>query len=755
MDGFDLDRLTDHDFELVCKDIFEELLGVRLEVFAPGADGGIDLRYLAQDERDPTIVQCKHWSKTGRPKFLKHYKVTEAAKVKSLAPGRYMVATSVPMTPSAKDALYEHLSPFLKTTGDVLGREELVALLRDHPEIVKRHLRLWLTSAAVLDTLLSKTIHQRANFFEQDVAETLKTYAPTPAFNDASTILHDHHVLVVAGIPGIGKTTLAHVIAAAYRADGYEIYQIANNIDDVLQVWDDDVPQLFYYDDFLGQTSLRDTVATSEDSRLMQLINRVSRSANKKLLLTTREYILAQARHESEKITKSRELALGKFVLDISRYSLAAKAEILYNHLHFSRLPRSHVAAFADPDAYRPIIEHENFNPRLVAMTFENAMQPDATPEESVARLMANLRDPAELWAHMVDNQMTPAEVSLIFTIYTLRGPVDFETLVDVWASATGASVDVAARAVKRSLATLEGTLIRVFEPRPRSSSPIVELHNPSIRDFLRSRLSEDVFLVRGVLQGVQQFEQVATLLLVATGFEGERLRGHLIHEREMIERVFDQTMPAELDGLDGRRWFGALWKGIKLGLTIGSTSILRQCEATLNEEWPDYADDPEDVVALIKTLREAPDRSALRAHEKAVTEWLIEDLLQDTSNWTALQSAAGHLSDLGGASVSSALDSIEEYLSDIAQEAAEDFADHGRKPGLSEAQEMVEQLDQFSNAEGEFHGFSALRHYVDKATEGLRDRQRDHGYTPNIAEQQSTAGIVEMMGHLRDQTSA
>jgi len=31
MDSFDLGRLSDYDFEVVCKDLFEEILGVRLQ----------------------------------------------------------------------------------------------------------------------------------------------------------------------------------------------------------------------------------------------------------------------------------------------------------------------------------------------------------------------------------------------------------------------------------------------------------------------------------------------------------------------------------------------------------------------------------------------------------------------------------------------------------------------------------------------------------------------------------------------------
>lgn len=750
MDGFDLGRLTDHDFELVCKDIFEVLLGERLEVFTRGADGGVDLRYLAPDQGVQSIVQCKHWAGAGLGKLISHYKQTEAEKVRALMPDRYLIATSARMTPAAKATLHALLKPYLRTTGDILGVDELVAELRNHPEIVKRHMRLWLTSSAVLDTLLAKHVHVRATFFESEIEETLRTYAPTPAFTEAKKILDDHHVLVIAGIPGIGKTTLAHVIAAAQRADGYELYEIANNVDDVLQVWDDDVRQVFYYDDFLGQTSLRDTIATSEDARLVQLIRRISLSPTKRLILTTREYILAQARRESERLTRSKDLDLARFILDITRYSLANKAEILYNHLHFSRLPRGHLAVFAEPNVYEPIIRHRNFNPRLVAMTFDNLIEDDAAPADSIARLMANLESPDALWAHMFDNHLSGGDVRLVMAVYTFRAPLEVDTLIEILASVEGVSLTEATRTVKRCLGVLEGTLLRMSAPLTQGSGPRVELHNPSIRDFLRTRLGEDLLLVRGVLQEAQRFEQIAALFSVASGFAGKQLMEHLIGEHRTIELAVERTLPYELKALGECRWFATVSDAVTLGLALQSEEIIRLCESALSGDWPEYADDPADVVALIKALRTSPDESLLRSHQEPATEWLVADVMGDTSDWDALRSAEGILQELGGPTALAALGSIDYYLFELARKGAQDFIDSGHYSGLSEAQDMLEYLSGYSSPEENFAGFSELQEAVDQAVEHRRELQRDHGGVPTVAVNESTDGIAGMMAHLR-----
>lgn len=67
----ELTRLSDHDFELLARDLLSAELGIRLESFARGRDKGIDLRYLAPPgnlippQVPDIVVQCKHYANTG------------------------------------------------------------------------------------------------------------------------------------------------------------------------------------------------------------------------------------------------------------------------------------------------------------------------------------------------------------------------------------------------------------------------------------------------------------------------------------------------------------------------------------------------------------------------------------------------------------------------------------------------------------------------------------------------------------------
>lgn len=55
-------NLNDIEFEYLCKDIMSKMLGVELQRFAPGRDGGVDLADNVFTKN--IVVQVKHYIKT-------------------------------------------------------------------------------------------------------------------------------------------------------------------------------------------------------------------------------------------------------------------------------------------------------------------------------------------------------------------------------------------------------------------------------------------------------------------------------------------------------------------------------------------------------------------------------------------------------------------------------------------------------------------------------------------------------------------
>lgn len=156
-----------HDFSLVSPAQFETLsaaligrdLNVRFEQFGVGPDGGIDGRY--SNGPDVTILQAKHYEKSGISE-LKRVLGKERANIDRLAPKRYILSTSVSMTPAQKKILMEIIGPALLAPGDIYGKEDLEALLRAHPDVEEAHPELWSANAAVLSRVLNRTLDERS-----------------------------------------------------------------------------------------------------------------------------------------------------------------------------------------------------------------------------------------------------------------------------------------------------------------------------------------------------------------------------------------------------------------------------------------------------------------------------------------------------------------------------------------------------------------------------------------------------------------
>ncbi len=147
--------LSDHDFELLVADLLREECGVRFELFGRGRDLGIDLRHLPAPGSQPDIVQCKHYLRSSYRVLLRAAK-DEAQKVAALdpAPRAYRFVTTQSLTVARKRELLEALMPFAASEDNILGGEDVNALLDAHPKVERQHVKLWLTGGAQLDALL-------------------------------------------------------------------------------------------------------------------------------------------------------------------------------------------------------------------------------------------------------------------------------------------------------------------------------------------------------------------------------------------------------------------------------------------------------------------------------------------------------------------------------------------------------------------------------------------------------------------------
>ena len=114
---YDFTQLSPYDLETLVRDLVQSEWGVVLESFKSGRDGGIDLRFARGSHS--TIVQVKYYVRTGLNGLMRDLRA-EAVKVSSLCPGRYVLATSVPLSPANKQAIAAAFGTVL-AVADILG----------------------------------------------------------------------------------------------------------------------------------------------------------------------------------------------------------------------------------------------------------------------------------------------------------------------------------------------------------------------------------------------------------------------------------------------------------------------------------------------------------------------------------------------------------------------------------------------------------------------------------------------------------
>ncbi|MGX9181469.1 nSTAND3 domain-containing NTPase [Mesorhizobium sp. BHbdii] len=495
---YDFSALSYADFEDLSRDLIGKELGIRFEAFAPGPDGGMDGRHAAGGFR--TVLQSKHYAGT-RWSGLKKAMKKERASIDRLTPNRYILTTSCPLSPENKAELAGIIGPALKSEDDIFGPGDLNSLLRKHPEIVKSHIKLWLSGTAVLERVLHAALHSFNDITRDEIVEKVRVYAPNPSFNAAQDILEKQHVLIISGPPGVGKTTLAEMLCYAHLGDGWELKAI-RQLDDGLTTITDKKKQIFYFDDFLGRVALDKNALSKMDSHLARFITRVRKSPNARFILTTRAPIFEEAKRHSEHLA-DRQLDISRYLLDVGVYTRRIKARILYNHLLVTGTPQTHINTLIDSGKIASIVDHKNYSPRLIALMTEGARVADYTAEDYPAVFLAALDNPTQLWDIPFRKHIPTTCRHLLMTLFFCSEfGVQIERLRAAYASYHrvlsdhyGASQDP--KDFEESLKILEGGFIKIV-------GTMVSFVNPSVRDYLQSYLDDYTLLTLAAQASVQ-----------------------------------------------------------------------------------------------------------------------------------------------------------------------------------------------------------------------------------------------------------
>lgn len=496
MANYTFESLSPVEFEAISRDLLQKHLKLTLETFTAGRDGGVDLRYSKLKDSDDIIVQCKRHISTF-PKLNNHLVKKEFAKVKALKPKRYILFTAVGLTNANKKKLLADFHPYIKSTADIYGRDDINNLLGLYPDIEQQHYKLWLSSTEVMKRILSADIINKTLFEKDEIQQSVSLYVENESYPKALEIFSDNRFVIISGSPGIGKTTLARMMLYRLLANGDydEFIYISRGVEEAYKLYEHEKKQLFFFDDFLGRNYFEKGFARNEESDLIRFIERISSSKNKGLILTTREYILRQAQSQYHSLN-SDLISDHKYIIDLEKYTRLIKAKILYNHLHLYGLPNKYLLAFLDKQTYEYLIEHKNYSPRLIETILKEAPWKHTTPKEFPGVIKSYFDEPSRLWEEAYLNGISENARLLLKILFTLRTPIDISKLHAAFdASHRDAGERPDYHIFERTIKELENTFIRVapsYVPGARKNVLSVDYKNPSIFDFLLRYFSDN-----------------------------------------------------------------------------------------------------------------------------------------------------------------------------------------------------------------------------------------------------------------------
>lgn len=510
MHNYDFEILQYNEFENLTRDLLQAEFGIYIESFKDGKDGGIDFRFGMTKDSE-CIIQVKRYKSVSS---LMSQLKKEVEKVRLLNPKRYILSTSVPLSPANKEAIMTMFAPYIKDTKDIFGRGDLNNLLGKHPEVEKTYYKLWLASTNVLQDLIHKDVRNWSDFELETIREEIKTYVVNDSFYKAMNILKEFGYVIISGIPGIGKTTLARMLAYDILAHGFnEFVCIENNLRDGARLFQEGKTQVFFFDDFLGSNTFFYGEKDFEN-KLVSFIKAVQRSKGKLFIMTTREYILAQANEYYEKF-KIHQVDIAKCTLDLTAYSQTIKAKILYNHIAEAHLPIEYIDQLIKNKNYLKLVNHTYFNPRVIEMYIDRGEWRKDSPKDFIPSFLRMFNKPTCVWEKAFKALPKEAKYALL-VLGSMGGDVheeDWHTAFQYFCHTSEKELHIHCSddEWREVIRVLEDCFIRTNRTKINNHI-IIKLYNPSVLGFIVEYVRNNKDVQTQLLLGARYVEQLYSI---------------------------------------------------------------------------------------------------------------------------------------------------------------------------------------------------------------------------------------------------
>lgn len=646
-------NLNDVEFEYLCQDVMTAKLGVEMHRFAPGRDGGIDLRDGAQE----IMVQVKHYYNSSASRLISSLE-KELDKVKEVKPKQYYVCCSKQLTPQNVSEIYNIFKDYMKSADNILTLNEIDGFLSNgsNTEILKRHHKLWIAPHDIIQTLNTYDIDIDSWAMTDSVESDVKLFVQTQAYRRALAYLLNGKSICIIGDPGVGKSLTSKMLAYYFIKENYRLRYTTDgmNLSGLKRALSQDpkVPEIIVLDDCFGQVyfNMKDT----QENELLSLIKYINSNPNKLLIINSRVTIFNEATNRTPELFTS--MNKGEYMLyrlNLDEMSDIDKALILYNHLYFSGMATDYFAEIKKNKRYMSVINHRNYNPRIIEYVCNCAIC-DEVPVADYYRFVVNsLDNPNRVWRDEYERRLNVADRILLTTLYSLTStsiPIECLRYCFDYRIGLNRNVDVSVDRFKKSLVILEKSTVKIADNKGVKS---VAFANPSIVDFLGAFLQENTAEARNMIDTAVSVRQLKRMLpqddferALAARFrdreienmyfsDGKEKRDYIVYyiavngftDAHYRKYVLDYIKaPCDIDVFDNNKIYASIVL-IKLFLRDTATfygldvflSDVDNCRAVLNELHLD------DLVLVVNRIYELLDGAA-RAEFSAMAADMMKD---------------------------------------------------------------------------------------------------------------------------------
>lgn len=508
-------NLNDVEFEALCQDIMQRKLGIHLQRFAPGRDGGVDLTDDAALHN--IVVQVKHYMGTSTSGLIRSLKA-ELPKVNRLKPKQYYICCSKQLSDPSIAGLYQHFADYMDSSWNIVTLTEIDNFLKqqENRDILRKHFKLWLDDTGILNELHNDEIFVDCDVLMADAEVKQHRFVRTAVFDKALDILEKGRTLCIIGDPGVGKTITSQMLVLHYAAEGYRVRYTTevtdlNSLKRNLQA-DKDAKEVILLDDCFGQAYFE--MKSSQSTELVSLIRYVRHHTNKLLILNSRITIFQEAKARQRILNDSLEQKeFQVHVLDMNQMSLEEKAKILYNHLAFSGIPKAYFRNIQKDKHYQAIVRHPNYNPRIIEYVCSPSRYETVQAHQFFDFIYRHLRNPQQIWADEYDDRLQATDRILLQTIYSMTKTTVSADLVHrcfVRRLAELPGIDQTVDQYSRSLKRLNDNFVRQLDD---NGTLVLSMLNPSVNDFLDNRLKPETVEHEALVRSICCEKQMLRLL--------------------------------------------------------------------------------------------------------------------------------------------------------------------------------------------------------------------------------------------------